>query len=228
MNMVWFAVLSLVHLELYMRVGSAPICAYGQTGCHVPSLADLFDRVIQQSSRMHGISSDLHSEFEQYSFPNKNLIGKRKCHTHGIQTPDDKENVQRLGREELTEVILRLLGAWGNPLTQLHRSMSQDQNQDFNHYSSNKALEISDIVHELRDGVAKMAEKMRLLGVLGNTVGYISSESLVPSSALSFYKQGELNSIDHNDLLYCFRRDSNKVKNYLRILKCTTLPELDC
>lgn len=125
---VWFAVLSLVHLELYVRVGSAPICAYGQTGCHVPSLADLFDRVIQQSSRMHGISSDLHSEFvspfflawhlssitihhpssttdmirlssmqEQYSFPSKNLIGKRKCHTHGIQTPDDKENVQRLG-----------------------------------------------------------------------------------------------------------------------------------
>lgn len=69
---------------------------------------------------------------------------------------------------------------------------------------------------------------MKLLGVLGNTVGYISPESLVPSSTFSFYKQGELNSMDHHDLLYCFRRDSNKVKNYLRILKCTTLPELDC
>lgn len=69
---------------------------------------------------------------------------------------------------------------------------------------------------------------MKLLGVLGNTVGYISSESLVPSSAFSFYKQRELDSLDHHDLLYCFRRDSNKVKNYLRILKCTTLPGLDC
>lgn len=58
-----FAVLTLVYLELSLRVGTAPICAYGQAGCHVPSLADLFDRVIQQSSRMHGISSDLHSEF---------------------------------------------------------------------------------------------------------------------------------------------------------------------
>lgn len=65
-------------------------------------------------------------------------------------------------REQLTEVILRLLGAWGHPLLQLYRSMSQDQNQDFNHYSSNKALEISDMVHELRDGVAKMAEKVRI------------------------------------------------------------------
>lgn len=59
---VWFAVFTLVNLEL-SRVGTAPICAYGQAECHVSSLADLFDRVIQQSSRMHGISSDLHSEF---------------------------------------------------------------------------------------------------------------------------------------------------------------------
>ncbi|XP_045893009.1 prolactin-like [Micropterus dolomieu] len=228
MEKVRFSVLTLLCLELAMRVGTAPICAYGQAGCHVLSLADLFDRVIQQSSRMHGISSDLHTEFEKYFYPSKNLIGKQKCHTYGIVTPDDKENAQRLGREQLTEVILRLLGAWSYPLSQLYQSMSQDQNQDFNHHTSNKALEISDMVHELRDGVAKMAEKMKLLGVLGNTVGYISPESLVPSSAFSFYKQGELNSMDHHDLLYCFRRDSNKVKNYLRILKCTTLPGLEC
>ncbi|XP_035807293.2 prolactin-like isoform X2 [Amphiprion ocellaris] len=198
MKQVWFAVLMLVYLNFSMRAGTVPICGYGQAECQVPSLADLFDRVIQQSSRMHGISSDLHSQFEQYFFPNKNLIGKRKCHTYGILTPDDKENAQRLGREELTEVILMLLGAWSDPLSQLYWSMSQDQNQDFNHYTSNKALEITDMVHELRDGVTKMAEK------------------------------GELDSVDHHDLLYCLRRDSNKVKNYLRILKCTTLPGLDC
>ncbi|XP_071753647.1 prolactin-like [Centroberyx gerrardi] len=229
MKKVWFAVLALVYLDLPIRVGTAPICARGQAECHFSSLGDLFDRVIQQSSRMHGISSDLHSYFEQYFFPSKNHLGKRKCHTYSILTPDDKENAQRLGREELTEVILRLLGAWGDPLSQLHRSMAQDQNQDFNHYSSNKALEMSDMVQELRNGVAKVAEKMKLLGVISNTLGYISSpESLVPSSASSSNKRGELNSIDHHDLLYCFRRDSNKVKNYLRILKCSTLPELDC
>ncbi|XP_008274359.1 prolactin-like [Stegastes partitus] len=228
MKQVWFVVLILAYINLSMRVGTAPICGYGQDGCQVLSLADIFDRVIQQSSRMHGISSDLHSQFEQYFFPNKNLIGKQRCHTYGILTPDDKENAQRFGRQELTEVILMLLGAWSDPLSQLYWSMSQDQNQDFNHYTSNKALEITDMVQELRDGVTKMAEKMKLEGLLGNTVGYISPESLVPSSAFSFYKRGELDSVDHHDLLYCFRRDSNKVKNYLRILKCTTLPGLDC
>lgn len=65
-------------------------------------------------------------------------------------------------KEQLIEVILRLLGAWGDPLTQLYWSIAQGQNQDFNHFGSNKALEISDIVLELRDGVAKMVEKVRI------------------------------------------------------------------
>lgn len=71
---VLFAVLTLVYLELSMRVVSAPICSYGQAGCHVPSLADLFERVIQQSSRMHSVSSDLHSEFVSYFLSALTLI----------------------------------------------------------------------------------------------------------------------------------------------------------
>uniref|UniRef100_A0A3Q2XXV1 Prolactin 2 n=1 Tax=Hippocampus comes TaxID=109280 RepID=A0A3Q2XXV1_HIPCM len=137
-------------------------------------------------------------------------------------------------REQLTEVILRLLGAWGDPLSQLHQSMRQDQNRnknrarDFSHLSSNKALEMSDVMQELRDGVLKMAEKMKLQGVLGNAVAFVQPERELHSSAFSFYKRGGLSSLDRNDLLYCLRRDSDKVKNYLRILQCSTLPGLDC
>ena len=59
-------------------------------------------------------------------------------------------------------MILRLLVAWSDPLLELHWSTSHDQNQDFNHQSYNKALEITDMVHELRDGVAKMAERVKI------------------------------------------------------------------
>lgn len=64
-----------------------------------------------------------------------------------------------LQREELTEVILKLLLAWRDPLWHFHHSMAH--HHDFNNFSSNKALEMSDMVHELRKGVEKVAEKVQ-------------------------------------------------------------------
>ncbi|KAL7857883.1 hypothetical protein AOLI_G00179850 [Acnodon oligacanthus] len=213
---------ALLCLDLRTHVGSAPICPHGHTGCHILSLADLFDRVIQHSARLHGLSSDLHSEFEQYFLPSKNHIGRvyRKCHTSSILTPNGKENAQKLAREELTEVILKLLTAWRDPLSQLHQSMAHQQ--DSNSFSSNKALELSDMVHELRKGVEKVAEKMQLLGMISNSVnGLSSSEALLPAS-----ESGE--AMSDYELVYCFRRDSDKVQNYLKILKCRIVPEHGC
>ncbi|XP_036375539.1 prolactin-like [Megalops cyprinoides] len=216
--------LVLMCLDLRVRVFSVPICAHGHAGCQLLSLADLFDRVIQHSARMHGLSNDLHSEFEQYFFPSKNQIGRvnRKCHTSNILTPNGKENAQRLAREELTEVILKLLVAWRDPLSQFHQSMAR--HDDFNGFSSNKALEMSDMVHELKNGVEKVAEKMQLLGMISNSLSGVSSaEALLPSPA-----SGESHSMSDYELLHCFRRDSNKVQNYLKILKCRIVPEHGC
>ena len=50
-------------LEVPLRAGSAPICAHSGAVCHSLPLAELLDRVIQQSARVQGISNDLHSEF---------------------------------------------------------------------------------------------------------------------------------------------------------------------
>ncbi|XP_053742196.1 prolactin-like [Synchiropus splendidus] len=210
-------VVSLLLLELRSGARAAPICHHGNGSCQVPSLTDLFDRVNLQSSRIHHISNDLRSQFEQHFPPHKNLIWRWKCHTHDIVTPRDKEDAQTLGREQLMEVVLRLLAAWEDPLWQLHRALSQSRHQ--NQVSSVKALQMADMVQELRGGVTRMAERMKLLGALSNTVG-----PLLPPSSSSFYQQGER----HNDLLFCFRRDANKVQNYLRMLKCSSLPEQDC
>ncbi|XP_067091220.1 prolactin-like [Osmerus mordax] len=236
MRPVWFAILAIVFSEVPLRAGSAPICAQNGAVCNSLPLADLLDRVIQQSARVQGISNDLHSEFEQHFPPSRNQIRRQKCHTYNILTPDGKENAQRLAREELTEVILRLLGAWGDPLSQLHHRMAQqdqegeqeEKQNDFNPLSSNRALEMSDMVQELRNGVERVAEKMQLLGVISNTLRDLSSPDALVSSSSSFSKRSEFNVMDHQDLLYCFRRDSNKVQSYLRILKCTILTEQNC
>ncbi|XP_023647064.1 prolactin 2 isoform X2 [Paramormyrops kingsleyae] len=200
----------LMFLDVQVIVGSTPICVHGHTGCQTLSLADLFDRVIQHSARVHGLSSDLHSEYEQYFLPSKNKISKinRNCHTSYILTPNGKENAQRLAGEDLTGVILKLLLAWRDPLSQFHRSMAQ--HEDFTSFSGNKALEMSDMMH--------------LLGMISNSVrGLISNEALGPQASSS-----EARPMNDQQLLYCFRRDSNKIQIYLKILKCRIAPEQGC
>uniref|UniRef100_A0A8C7VXE7 Prolactin 2 n=1 Tax=Oncorhynchus mykiss TaxID=8022 RepID=A0A8C7VXE7_ONCMY len=163
---LWALLMVLLCVELRGSgsASAAPICVHGQAGCHFLSLADLFDRVIQHSARMHSISSDLHSEFEQYVLPSRNHIGRinRHCHTATILTPNGKENAQRL---------------------------------------------------------------MQHLGMISNSLSGLSSpEALDTSSDTS----GESQAMSDHDLLYCFRRDSNKVQNYLKILKCRIVPENGC
>ncbi|KAM9824541.1 prolactin 2 [Neosynchiropus ocellatus] len=218
----WLLVFCLSPCSRLAGVGAAPICTNGQAGCHVLSLADLFDRVIQHSARMHGISNDLHSEFEQYFLPSRNQISRqgRNCHTSTILTPNGKENAQRMSREELTEVILKLLLAWRDPLWHFHLSMTRQH--DFNNFSDNKAQEMSDMAHELRKGVEKVAEKMQTLGI-SNSLSSISSPELLQPPDISDWRL-----MKDYDLLYCFRRDSNKVQNYLKILKCRIVPEHGC
>nr|XP_046234508.1 prolactin 2 [Scatophagus argus] len=220
---VWVVLVCLLFCSRLTSVGAAPICANDQAACNILSLANLFDRVIQHSARMHSISNDLHSEFEQYFLPSKNQIGRvsRICHTSTILTPNGKENAQRLAREELTEVILKLLVAWGDPLWHFHQSMIH--HQDFNNLSSSKALQMSDMVHELRKGVEKVAEKMQKLGIISNSVTSLDSPEASVSS-----DSAEWRLMKEYDLLYCFRRDSNKVQNYLKILKCRIVPEHGC
>lgn len=62
-SIIWVVLVCLLLFSRPSSVGAAPICINDQAGCSVPSLANLFDRVIQHSARMHSITNDLHSVF---------------------------------------------------------------------------------------------------------------------------------------------------------------------
>uniref|UniRef100_A0A8C7J712 Prolactin 2 n=1 Tax=Oncorhynchus kisutch TaxID=8019 RepID=A0A8C7J712_ONCKI len=198
------------------QASAAPICVHGQAGCHFLSLADLFDRVIQHSARMHSISSDLHSEFEQYVLPSRNHIGRinRHCHTATILTPNGKENAQRLA-VSLTTLFNQLLFTIVLPLS---ASCS-------NLVCSLMVLPLSASCSNLVCSLMVLPLSMQHLGMISNSLSGLSSpEALDPSSDTS----GESQAMSDHDLLYCFRRDSNKVQNYLKILKCRIVPENGC
>ncbi|NWY56286.1 PRL protein, partial [Chionis minor] len=117
-------------------------------------------------------------------------------------------------REELTHLILKLLQAWKEPLShfnQHHQELPDD--------SLSKAKQISSMVHELKTGV----EKMQSMGIISNSLhGMASSET----GGLSI--SNEANTMSDSDFIHCFRRDSNKVQSYLKILKCRIMPENSC
>ncbi|NWT82884.1 PRL protein, partial [Lanius ludovicianus] len=138
------------------------------------------------------------------------------CHTSGMLTPNGKEYAQKIPREELTYLILKLLQAWKEPLS--HFNQHIEHHQELPDDSLSKAKQISNMVHELKTGVEKVTEKARFL--INSLSGMASSEGTAFSN--------EANMMSDSDFIHCFRRDSNKVQSYLKILKCRIMPENSC
>lgn len=65
--------------------------------------------------------------------------------------------------------------------------------------------------------------QLQMLGIISNSVSSQSSPEVSLQS-----DSAEWRLMKDYDLLYCFRRDSNKVQNYLKILKCRIVPEHGC
>ncbi|NXO33339.1 PRL protein, partial [Locustella ochotensis] len=140
------------------------------------------------------------------------------CHTSGMLTPNGKEYAQKIPREELTHLILKLLQAWKEPLS--HFNQHIEHHQQLPDDSLSKAKQISNMVHELKTGVEKVTQKARFL--INSLNGMASSEG----TGLSL--SNAANMMSDSDFIHCFRRDSNKVQSYLKILKCRTMPENSC
>ncbi|KGL83866.1 Prolactin, partial [Tinamus guttatus] len=140
------------------------------------------------------------------------------CHTSRMPTPKGKELAQNLPREELTHLILKLLQAWKEPLS--HFNQHIEHHQELSDDSLSKAKQISNMVHELKTGVEKVTEKARFS--INSLNGMASSEA----AGLSI--SNEANLMSDSDFIHCFRRDSNKVQSYLKILKCKIMPENSC
>uniref|UniRef100_A0A8C6Z1G8 Prolactin-like n=1 Tax=Nothoprocta perdicaria TaxID=30464 RepID=A0A8C6Z1G8_NOTPE len=203
-------------LWLVSRAAARAACPPGDTGCRLLSVSDLFDRVIRHSGRIH-------AELEKHFPPRGNELGRpaRKCHTSRMATPKGKELAQNLPREELTHLILKLLQAWKEPLS--HFNQHIEHHQELSDDSLSKAKQISNMVHELKTGVEKVTEKMQSMGIISNSLNGMAS-----SEAAGLSISNEANLMSDSDFIHCFRRDSNKVQSYLKILKCRIMPENSC
>ncbi|KAM5321932.1 prolactin isoform 1-T1 [Glossophaga mutica] len=213
--------LLLSNLLLCRSVDSLPICPSGAVNCEV-SLRDLFDRAVILSHYIHNLSSEMFSEFEKQYAQGKRFITKaiNSCHTSSIPTPEGKEQAQNIHHEALLSLVLGVLRSWNDPLYHLVTEVRgmQGPNSDI----LSKAVEIEERNKQLLEGMERIVGQV-YPGVRENEVssvwsGFPSPQAADEDSRLSaFY-----------NLLHCLRRDSHKVDNYLKLLKCRLIYNNNC
>uniref|UniRef100_A0A8B9Q7H5 Prolactin n=1 Tax=Apteryx owenii TaxID=8824 RepID=A0A8B9Q7H5_APTOW len=195
----------------------------GAAGPPVAAAAALAQRGLL---RAVGPPPPLSKEKRKYS-PHHQLTPKRlarkggqgwSCHSYDLQTNRKIFIVLIYKREELTHLILKLLQAWKESLS--HFNQHIEHHQELSDDSLSKAKQVSNMVHELKTGVEKVTEKMQSTGIISNSLNGMAS-----SEAAGLSISNEANLMSESDFIHCFRRDSNKVQSYLKILKCRIMPE---
>ncbi|XP_069709268.1 prolactin [Phaenicophaeus curvirostris] len=202
-------------------VTSLPICSNGSVNCQV-SLGELFDRAVKLSHYIHFLSSEIFNEFDEHYGQGRHFIAKaiNSCHTSSLTTPEDKEQAQQIHHEALLNLILGILRSWNDPL--IHLASEVQRIKEAPDTILRKAVEIEEQNKRLLEGMEKIVGRVHS-GEVGNEI-YSQWEGL-PSLQLA--DEDSRLSAFYN-LLHCFHRDSHKIDNYLKLLKCRLIHGSNC
>ncbi|NXK53070.1 PRL protein, partial [Chauna torquata] len=190
-------------------VTSLPICSSGSVNCQV-SLGELFDRAVKLSHYIHFLSSEIFNEF----------VTVNGCHTSSLTTPEDKEQAQQIHHEDLLNLVLGVLRSWNDPL--IHLVSEVQRIKEAPDTILWKAVEIEEQNKRLLEGMEKIVGRVHS-GDIGNEV-YSQWEGL-PSLQLA---DEDSRLFAFYNLLHCLRRDSHKIDNYLKVLKCRLIHDSNC
>ncbi|XP_042320356.1 prolactin [Sceloporus undulatus] len=202
-------------------VTSSPICPNGSDSCQV-SLGDLFDRAVKLSHYIHSLSAEIFNEFDERYTQGRGFIAKavNSCHTSSLITPEDKEQAQQIHHEDLLNLVLSVLRSWNDPL--LHLASEVQRIREAPDTILWKAVEIEAQNKRLLEGMERIVGRVHPSD-LGNEV--YSQWSGLPSLQLA---DEDSRLFAFYNLLHCLRRDSNKIDNYLKLLKCRLIHDSNC
>ncbi|XP_075047077.1 prolactin-like [Mixophyes fleayi] len=194
-------------------VFSSPICTPGSIQCQV-LLSDLFDRAIKLSHYIHSLSTEMFEDFDQQHSQGHQFIAKamNNCHTSTLSTPEDKDQTLQLQHDDLLSLVNKLLRSWSQPLH--HLSMGAPDNL------VRKLKEAEEQTRTLQGGVDRISGRM-----------LINLDDFYPQMLDAVdvtVPQGESQLFSTYHLLHCFRRDSHKIDNYLKILRCRMIHANNC
>ncbi|XP_002827750.3 growth hormone variant isoform X1 [Pongo abelii] len=190
-----------------------------QEGSAFPTipLSRLFDNAMLRAHRLHQLAFDTYQEFEEayilkeqkYSFlqnPQTSL-----CFSESIPTPSNRVKTQQKSNLELLRISVLLIQSWLEPVWFLRSVFANSLvygASDSNVYHHLKDLEegIQTLMWRLEDGSPQTGQ------IFKQTYSKFDTKSHNDDALLKNY-----------GLLYCFRKDMDKVETFLRIVQCRSV-----
>ncbi|CAJ0966110.1 unnamed protein product [Ranitomeya imitator] len=221
---------------------SQPICPNGGPNCQI-STGALFDRAVKLSHYIHSLSSDMFNEFDERFTPGRRFLAKSRmsCHTSSLNTPEDKEQAQQIQHEDLLNLVLKVLRSWNDPL--LHMVSEVQDIREAPDTILWKAVEVEEQTKRLLEGMERIVGRVNLIDYDHKNdssiklkyktqihPGDLENEVYSPWPGPPASLPGDENSrlFAFYNLLHCLRRDSHKIDNYLKLLKCRLIHEGNC
>ncbi|CAL9693520.1 unnamed protein product [Knipowitschia caucasica] len=191
--------------KLFMTV----LCLVAVSGA-LP-IADLLDRAAQHSDRLHSLSTLLTQEMDtHFPFMEQGTTPQpSQCHTSTLEGPTDKVQALQVSEHTLMSLLRSLLQSWAEPLAFLSASANTLPHPA---HSSifNKIQQLQQNSKSLRHGLDILSARM---GPAAQVVSILPFYRNDPGDKIS-------KLINLQFQLNCFRRDSDKIDSFLKVLRC--------
>ncbi|XP_028637592.1 prolactin-3B1-like [Grammomys surdaster] len=205
--------LTVSNLLLWEQVTSLP-------NCGVPT-GSLYQRVVQLSHYNHDLASKVFIEFDM-KYGRTGLMYNlmlTPCHTAAIPAPENREQVHQTKSEDLLKVSISILQAWEEPLKHMVAAVATLPHVTDTLLSRTKELE--ERTQGLLEGLRTIIYRVHP-GAMASDYSFWSEWSDLQSPDEST-KNSALRT-----LYRCIRRDTHKVDNYLKVLKCRNVHNNNC
>ncbi|NP_001277281.2 somatotropin-like precursor [Callithrix jacchus] len=177
-------------------------------------LSSLYDYAVIRAYRLNHLAFDIYQKFEEARSPKeqKNFFQFNArtslCFSASVPTPTNRKETLQKSNLELLQNSLLLIQMWLKPMQSLNSVFANSQQHSVSNsfiYEYLKDLEevIQTLMGRLEDGSPWTGEIFR------QTYSKFDRNLHNDDAVLKNY-----------GLLYCFRRDMNKVATFLRIVKC--------
>ncbi|XP_021516143.1 prolactin-3B1-like [Meriones unguiculatus] len=207
-----FLLLAVSNVLLWEPVTSSP--QYGV------STGSLYERVVRWSHITHDLASKVFIEFDmKYGRTWNQYPMFSPCHTASIPTPENSEQVHQTKSQDLLKAAISVLLAWEEPLKLMVPAVAALPGVSDTLLSRTKELE--ERILGLQEGLSTILSRVQ--------PGDVERDYTFWSGWSDLQSSDEANRFSALRTLYrCVRRDTHKVDNFIKVLKCRDVHNNNC